>query len=194
MLLPGFFTGWATREAQRILEWVAYPFSNGSSLPRNWTGDSCIAGGFFTCWATRVAPLSGRWISLSLWTSLVILPALMSTLGFPGSSAGQESTCNAGDLGSIPGLGRFPREGKGYSFQYSGLDNSKDCIVHGVTKSQTRLSDLHPNVYLACLAKKDSFLWLMWIRNIYLPLTAKLYFRLFTISSMKVCKNLVGPY
>ena len=48
-----------------------------------------------------------------------------------------------GDLGSIPGLGRSPGEGSGYSFQYSGLENSMDCIVDGVTKSQTRLSDFH---------------------------------------------------
>ena len=47
------------------------------------------------------------------------------------------------DLGSIPGLGRFSGEGKGYSLQYSGLKNSMDCIVHGVAKSQTRLSDFH---------------------------------------------------
>ena len=43
----------------------------------------------------------------------------------------------AGDLGSIPGLGRSPGEGKGYPLQYSGLENSMDSIVHGVTKSQT---------------------------------------------------------
>ena len=48
-----------------------------------------------------------------------------------------------GDLGSIPGLGRSPQEGKGYPLQYSGLENSMDCIVHGVTKSRTRLSDFH---------------------------------------------------
>ena len=48
-----------------------------------------------------------------------------------------------GDLGSIPGLERCPEEGKGYPLQYSGLENSMDCIVHGVTKSQTRLSDFH---------------------------------------------------
>jgi len=48
-----------------------------------------------------------------------------------------ESVCNAGDLGSIPGLGRFPEEWKGYPLQYSGLENSKDCVVHGVTKGQT---------------------------------------------------------
>ena len=58
-------------------------------------------------------------------------------------SAGKESACNAGDLGSVPGLGRSPREGKGYPLQYSGLENSKDCTVHGVTKSQTRPSDFH---------------------------------------------------
>ena len=47
--------------------------------------------------------------------------------GFPGGSAGKESTCNVGDLGSIPGLGRSPGEGKGYPLQYSGLENSVDC-------------------------------------------------------------------
>ena len=46
--------------------------------------------------------------------------------GFPGGSDGKESTCNAGDLGLIPGLGRCPGEGKGYPLQYSGLENSMD--------------------------------------------------------------------
>ena len=64
-------------------------------------------------------------------------------LGFPCGSDGKESACNAGDLGSIPGLERFPREGKGYPLQYSGLENSMDCMVCGVAKSQTRLSDFH---------------------------------------------------
>ena len=49
-------------------------------------------------------------------------------MGFPGSSAGGESAWNAGDLGSIPGLGRFPGEGKGYPLQYSSLENSMDCM------------------------------------------------------------------
>ena len=57
--------------------------------------------------------------------------------GFPGGSDGKESACNAEDLGSIPELGRSPGEGKGYTFQYSVLENSMDCIVHGVTKSRT---------------------------------------------------------
>ena len=52
-------------------------------------------------------------------------------MGFPCGSAGKESACNEGDLGSIPGWVRSPGEGKGYSFQYSGLENSMDCIVHG---------------------------------------------------------------
>ena len=56
---------------------------------------------------------------------------------FPGSSDGIESVCNAGDLGLIPGLGRSPGEGKGYPLQYSGLENSMDCIVHGVSMCQT---------------------------------------------------------
>ena len=57
--------------------------------------------------------------------------------GFPGGLAGKESACNAGDPGSIPGLGRSPGEREGYPLQYSGLENSMDYIVHGVTKSQT---------------------------------------------------------
>ena len=63
--------------------------------------------------------------------------------GFSHSSGGKESTRNAGDPGSIPGLGRSPGEGKGYPLQYSGLENSMDCIVHGVAKSWTRLSNFH---------------------------------------------------
>ena len=55
----------------------------------------------------------------------------------------KESTCNVGDLGSNPGLGRARVEGKDYPLQYSGLENSIDCIVHGVTKSQTPLNDFH---------------------------------------------------
>ena len=64
-------------------------------------------------------------------------------MGFPGGSAGKESACNAGDLGLIPGLGRSPGEGNGYPLRYSGLENLMDCIVHGVAKSRTKLSDFH---------------------------------------------------
>ena len=54
---------------------------------------------------------------------------------FPHVSAGKESAYNSEDLGSIPGLGRSPGEGNSYPFQYSGLENSMDCIVHGVAKT-----------------------------------------------------------
>ena len=64
-------------------------------------------------------------------------------LSFPGDSAGKESAYNAGYLGLIPGLGRSPGEGKGYPLQYSGLENAMNCIIHGVAKSRTRLSDFH---------------------------------------------------
>ena len=58
-------------------------------------------------------------------------------------STGKESACNAEDLSLIPGLGRSPGEGKGYLLQYSCLENSMDCIVHGVAKSWTQRSDFH---------------------------------------------------
>ena len=62
-------------------------------------------------------------------------------MGFPCGSAGKESACNVLELDSIPGLGESPGEGKGYLLQYSGLENSMDCMVHEVAKSQTRLND-----------------------------------------------------
>ena len=59
----------------------------------------------------------------------------LSKAGLPWGSAGKESACNAEDLGLIPGLERSPEEGNSYPLQYSGLENSLDCIVHGVAKS-----------------------------------------------------------
>ena len=67
----------------------------------------------------------------------------LHSMDFLCGSAGKESTCNAGDLGSVSGLGRSPGEGKGYLLQYSGLENSMGYIVHGVAKSQTRLSNFN---------------------------------------------------
>ena len=58
-------------------------------------------------------------------------------LGFPDGLTGKESACKPGDLGSIPGFGRSPGEGNSYPLQYSGLEKSMECIVHGVTKSWT---------------------------------------------------------
>ena len=74
---------------------------------------------------------------------LSISRELSIQLVFPHSSVGKESACNAGELGLIPGLGRDPGERKGYPLQYSGLENSTDCIVYGIAKSQTWLSDFH---------------------------------------------------
>ena len=71
----------------------------------------------------------------------------MPLLVFPCGLAGKESACKVEDLGSIPGLGRSSGERKGYRLQYSGLENSMDCIVHGVTKSHTRLSNFHFTKY-----------------------------------------------
>ena len=77
------------------------------------------------------------------WGLEVYKQQIIISEGFPYGSAGKEFSCNVGDLDSIPGMGRSPREEKGYPLQYSGLENSMDCIVHGVTKSWTRLSDFH---------------------------------------------------
>ena len=65
------------------------------------------------------------------------------TEGFPDGSAGKESACNAGDVGSIPGLGRFPWRRERLPTPVSGPENSKDCVVRGVAKSRTRLGDFH---------------------------------------------------
>ena len=65
----------------------------------------------------------------------------MPARSFPCGSAAKESTCNARDLGSVPGLGRPPGERKAYPLQHSGLENSVDCIVCGVAESQTQLND-----------------------------------------------------
>ena len=63
-------------------------------------------------------------------------------MGFPGDSAGKESTCNAGDLGSIPGLGGSPGEGSGYPLQFSGLENSMACISPWGRKESDRTEQL----------------------------------------------------
>ena len=77
----------------------------------------------------------------------------MCILGFGGynvlkraslvAQPGKESACNLGDLCSVPGLRSYPEEENGYLLQYSGLENSVDCIAHRVTKSQTQLSNFH---------------------------------------------------
>ena len=71
-------------------------------------------------------------------------------MGFLCGSAGKESTGNAGDLGSIPGLGRSHGEVKDYPLQYSGLENSMDCIAHGVTKEMGMTEQLSLSLSLGC--------------------------------------------
>ena len=66
-----------------------------------------------------------------------LMVKVMKKMGLPWWLSSKEFTCSAGDQGPIPGLGRSPGEGKSYPLQYSGLENSMDCIVHSVTKSQT---------------------------------------------------------
>ena len=77
---------------------------------------------------------------------MIMLMEVSRVGGFPGGSGGKESACNAGNLGTIPGLGRSPGGGHGNPLQYSCLENYMDrgtwgAIVHGVAKSRTRLSD-----------------------------------------------------
>ena len=69
--------------------------------------------------------------------------SILANCSVPDSSVGKEPTCNAGDSSLTAGSGRSAGEGIGYPLQYSGLENSMDYIVHGVSKNQTRLSDFH---------------------------------------------------
>ena len=94
---------------------------------------------FAFCHKTVDCNCQGSWIGKIPWRRDRLPTPVF--LGFPCGSAGKESACKAGDLGSISGLGRFPGEGKGYPPQYSGLGNSMDCVVDGVAKSRTGLSD-----------------------------------------------------
>ena len=85
------------------------------------------------------------WVGKTCWRREKLSTPVF--LGFLCGSVGKESTCNVGDPGSIPGLGRSPGEEKGYPLQYSDLENSMDYTVHGVTKSHPPLSDFHFHIY-----------------------------------------------
>ena len=84
---------------------------------------------WFNSWVVKMHWRRDRYPLHYSWASLVVQLV--------------ESTHNVRDLGLIPGLGRSSAERKGYPLQYSGPENSMDCVVHGVAKSRTRLSDFH---------------------------------------------------
>ena len=98
-------------------------------------GETILAGQHFlhkwTCFISVLSNMRALY-NYCLWRRDWLLTPVF--LGFPFGSIGKESSWNAGDLGSIPGLGRSPGEGKGYLLQYSGLENSIECIVHGFAK------------------------------------------------------------
>ena len=122
---------------------------------------------FFDDWASLIAqlvkiclqwrrPWLNSWVRKIHWRRDRLLTPVF--LCFPCGSTGKESACNARDLDLIPGLGRSLGEGQGYPLQYSGLENSMDSIVHGVTKSWTQLSDFHMMMNFVC--QLFVFLWL----------------------------------
>ena len=120
--------------------WNGLPFPSPGDLPDPGIESTCPASPALQVGSLPLHPLGN-----CVWPRGPLSPTSpvnISSLGFPGGSAGKESACNAGDLGSVPGLGRSRGEGNGYPLQYSGLENSMDCIFHGVAKSQTQLSDL----------------------------------------------------
>ena len=111
-----------------------------------------------------------------MWIIKHMLPLISSggydyLLGFSGDSDVKESSCSVGDLGSISELGRSPGEGKGYPLQYSGLENSMDCIVHDVAESDTTeqlsLSLGFPSLFCLC---RDCPLYIMyWLSSTFHP-------------------------
>ena len=92
---------------------------------RNNTNENIFLNNFNTLKGEKKKPAN---LQLDNWETH------FSISGFPGGLAGEKSACSVGDLGSIPGLGRSPGEGKGYALQYSGLENSVDYTVHGVAE------------------------------------------------------------
>ena len=125
--------------------------------------DALICSVFFFFPPVSISALIFIISSLLLILGLFVL--FLVPWGCPCGSGGKESTCNGGDLGSIPGLGRSPGEWKGYPFQYSGLENFMDSIVHRVTKSRTRLSKFRFTlvIQLNCLFETSVVSWGMFV-------------------------------
>ena len=114
-------------------------------------------------WGRETQALGQRSVGCvsTFWTK-AFADRYLSSQGFPDSLVGKGSACNAGDPSLIPGPGRFTGKGISSPLQYSGLVNSMDCIVHGVAKSQTGLSDFHFHFllfisHLIPLLSKDNF-------------------------------------
>ena len=127
-----------------MVQWLRLHASNAGGFPCGSAGKelACNAGDLGLIPGLGRSP--GEGIGYLLQYSCASLDRLPTPifLRFPGGLDSKESSCSAKDLGSIPGLGRSPREGKGYPLQYSGLENSMDrgawqATVHGVTKSLT---------------------------------------------------------
>ena len=106
------------------------------------SGSFCLLTGVLKGWLPTVCDFSGL-TSFSSWIETPSFIIRVISRGFPDSSADKESVWHAGDPGSTPGSGRSPGEGIGYPLQYAGLEKFMDCIVHGVTKSWTWLSNFH---------------------------------------------------
>ena len=99
---------------------------------------------FFMVQLSHPYMTTGKTIALTIWTFVSkMMSLLFYTLWHTPRASLVAQLVNVGDLGSIPGLGRPPGEGKGYPLQYSGLKNSMDSVVHAVAKSWTRLRNFH---------------------------------------------------
>ena len=153
----------------RILEWVAISFSRRSSWPRDWTQVSHIVGRCFTLWATREVKqqIKKIWFNMN---KCITLP----------SSAGKESACNAGDLGSIPGFRRSPGEGKGYPLQYSGLVHRLRSLVHRVAISIQVNSMRNTCVYALEGTHLLFSSWAKWLQTSLLKNYLRILFKMYT--------------
>ena len=128
----GSFTIRATKEALDLNFILNYKDDDDEGFPDSPVGreSTCNAGDQFNSCVRKISWGRDRLPTPVFW-------------GFPCGSAGKEFGCNVGDVCSVPGLGRFSGEGKGYLIQYSSLENSMGYVVHGVTESQTGLSNFH---------------------------------------------------
>ena len=155
-----FFTDWTTREVPIVAQiktltwngkWFQHFYSFYLNIRNLWWTKNMHKEVFYRRWRIEGWKWSKKsGLLMLIWAS------------FSESSVGKESACSAGDLGSIPGLGRFPEEGKCYWLQYSGLENSRDGIVHGIAKSWTWLNNFHTHYPELILVNNSLPWWLRW--------------------------------